>query len=155
MAVSAFSLARGTSSLPTPDALLGVYRLILMTNGGLLAAGHLVLRHFGRYSRWAYSLMGGVAAALAHVMALRCQALLVEPMPGTVFTAAVMPVLAGVLSGFLYGQFAGIEHAPMPASGDVGPSATAADSFRGRFEGPIRVRTSLGQSPWRQLCLRC
>lgn len=120
--------------LPGPDGVLALYALQLAIGGGLLFAGHVVLRHFGVYSRWAYSIMGGIAAAIAYAMAARYGILASSPSAGTWLSAGLLPTLAGVLSGFLYGQFAGVElH---------GPAATG--QFRGGFEGPVRVRTSLG-----------
>jgi hypothetical protein len=56
--------------------------------------------------------------------------------------------MAGALGGFLYSQFAGFEHRPLAAGyeSDYGSHGLADHraNFKGRFDGPVRVRTSLG-----------
>ncbi len=129
--------------LPAPDGIVVLFALQMTICGSLLYAGHAVLRQFGVYSRLAYCIMGGTAAVIAYAMAARYGLLASAPSSGTWITAAVMPALAGILSGFLYGQFAGIEmSAPQPAEPGETPS-DATQPLRGRFEGPVRVRTSL------------
>jgi hypothetical protein len=114
---------------------LFVAQLIIF--GALLMAGHAVLRHLAIYSRVAYSLVGAAAAALAYVTAARYGILASSPGNGTWITAGILPTLAGTLSGFLYGQLAGIE---VVGERPVGAEGAA---LRGRFDGPVQVRTSL------------
>jgi hypothetical protein len=55
-----------------------------------------------------------------------------------VLSIGLLPTIAGMLSGFLYGQFAGLALAPgAPAQSREGISAPRA------FDGPVRVRTSV------------
>lgn len=127
-----------------PDGMIVLYSLQLGIFAALLFAGHLSLRHFAIYSRTAYAMAGAVAAALAYVAAARYGILSNTPMPGTWISSAILPTLAGTLSGFLYGQIAGIE--TLTAGFDYSdPDFTPpGDAMRGRFEGPVRVRSSLG-----------
>jgi len=133
-----------------PDGILTLFALQMAIFGALLIAGHSVLRHNGVYSRWAYSGMGGIAAAIAYVTAARYGILASSPTAGTWISASLMPTLAGALSGFLYGQFAGIEmvgsaHLSAQGGAQLGaPDNPSPGAFRGGFEGPVRVRTSLG-----------
>lgn len=127
-----------------PDGVLVLYALQIAIFGSLLFAGHLTLRHARVYSRSAYATAGAVAAALAYIAAARYGILSNTPLPGTWISSAILPTLAGTLSGFLYGQFAGLEIVAAPqaeAEFDADPPRGA---LRGRFEGPVRVRTSLG-----------
>lgn len=125
-------------SLPGPDRILILYVGRLGMDGALLFIGHLLLRHCAIYNRIAYALMGGTAAALSYATAMRAGLLLFPPGIGTEITSGLLPAVAGTISGFLYGQFAGLEAAAsraMPLKGDPGVSRT--------FDGPVRVRTSL------------
>jgi hypothetical protein len=127
---------------PAPDLVFGIFVARVAIIAGALYLGHQVMRQVGTCSRFAYGLMGLVAGAAAYAANLRYGLDLGTTPPGTLFTAGILPALAGALAGFLYGQFAGIEYAPerVDDSGAVDPHS----AFRGRFEGPVRVRTSLG-----------
>jgi hypothetical protein len=63
-------------------------------------------------SRIAYALMGGVMAAIGYAIAMRNSVQLSTPEGGTVLSIGLLPTIAGMLSGFLYGQFAGLALAP-------------------------------------------
>lgn len=131
-----------------PDGVIVLFVLQLTIFGGLFFAGHLTLHHLAIYSRSAYASAGAVAAAAAYLAAARYGILSNAPQPGAWISAAILPTLAGTLSGFLYGQFAGIETVTIATEQtDDGPARCAnADHgvLRGRFDGPVRVRTSLG-----------
>jgi vacuolar-type H+-ATPase subunit I/STV1 len=86
----------------------------------------------------AYGFMGGVMAGVGYAIAIRNSVELLSPDGGTVLSAAMLPVVAGMLSGFLYGQFAGLSVAArFPALSYEGLVTSLA------FDGPIRVRTSV------------
>ena len=129
-----------------PDRVFGLFVTQLAMIGGALYLGHLALRQLGTCSRGAYATAGGAAAVFAYVMTLRYGLHLTPPTAGAMVTAAILPTLSGALAGFLYSQFAGLEY----GAGATAPSQnseTAGESdqgFKGRFEGPVRVRTSLG-----------
>jgi len=131
-----------TLGLRGPDGVLTLFALQMAIFGGLLFAGHLALRHFVIYGRSAYGALGAVAAVAAYLMAARYGILSNTPMPGTWISSAILPTIAGALSGFLYGQFAGIETVAVEPAGD--DASAPASALRGRFEGPVRVRSSLG-----------
>jgi hypothetical protein len=134
--------AKSFLGLPGPDGILMLFAVQMAIGGGGLFAGHNVLRHFAVYSRWAYAAMGTAGAVIAYLMGARYGILASTPMSGTWISAAIMPTLAGTLSGFLYGQFAGIE---MLARDDSDLDLAAPNgTLRGRFEGPVCARTSLG-----------
>ncbi len=133
-----------TLGLRGPDGVLTLFAVQMAIFGGLLFAGHLALRHFAIYGRSAYGTMGAVAAVAAYVMAARYGILSNTPMQGTWISSAILPTIAGALSGFLYGQFAGVETVAAPPTGDEAEAAPPAGALRGRFEGPVRVRSSLG-----------
>jgi len=130
--------------LPGPDGVIALFAVQMAIFGGLLFAGHLTLRHFAVYSRSAYGTIGALAGVIAYVAAARYGVLSNTPMPGTWISSAVLPTLAGGLSGFLYGQFAGIETVAAAPDGDDAGAAPRTTALRGRFEGPVRVRSSLG-----------
>jgi len=127
-----------------PDGMIVLYAMQLAIFGGLLLAGHLILRHLAVYSRAAYTTAGAVAAALAYIAAARYGILSNTPLPGTWISSAVLPTMAGTLSGFLYGQLAGIETIAGRADQADPNSDPPRDALRGRFDGPVRVRSSLG-----------
>lgn len=123
---------------PAPDQVLTFYLTRLAIDGGLLFAGHLMLRQRAVSGRVAYALMGGAMAAVGYAIAIRNSVELFPPGGGTVLTVGMLPVIAGMLSGFLYGQFAGLEPAAkFPAHSYEGLLTSFA------FDGPIRVRTSV------------
>jgi len=140
--------------LPPPDKLLFAYAGRLALDAVLLFAGHTVLRQFNICSRVAYALIGGVMAATSYALAMRNGLMLFEPPPGSEVTAGLLPAAAGMLGGFLYGQFAGLEAAaaaPAAAAGrETAPAATAATATETAaapprvFDGPVRVRSSVG-----------
>ncbi len=130
--------------LPGPDGIIALFAIQMTICGGLLLAGHSSLRHFAIYSRWAYAAMGAAGAVAAYITAARYGILASNPSTGTWISAAIMPTLAGALSGFLYGQFAGIEMLEGPPSASDESATPQASPMRGRFDGPVRVRTSLG-----------
>src|SRR5512139_3662153 len=95
--------------LPQPDKLLFLYAGRLALDAALLFAAHTVLRQFTICSRLAYALIGGVMAATSYALAMRNGLMLVEPPPGSEVTAGLLPAAAGMLGGYLYIQFVGLE----------------------------------------------
>ncbi|MET0679104.1 MAG: hypothetical protein ABW175_25170 [Bradyrhizobium sp.] len=133
-------------SMPAPDKLLFAYGGRLALDGALLFAGHSALRHYRVCGRVAYTLMGGVMAATCYLLALRNGLLLAPPPEGSEYTAGLLPAAAGMLAGFLYGQFAGLETvaaSAQPAATPT-PGAESAAPPPQLFDGPVRVRTSVG-----------
>jgi hypothetical protein len=124
--------------LPSPDRVLVIYVAQLAIDGVLLFTGHLLLRGRAISSRFAYALMGGVMAASSYAAAFRNGLLLSPPDPGSEISAGLLPAFAGMMAGFLYGQFAGLA----PAAAWPKFSAEALNASR-RFDGPTRVRTSV------------
>jgi hypothetical protein len=123
---------------PAPDQILMFYLTRLAVDGGLLFAGHLMLRQRAISSRMAYALMGGAMAAVGYAIAIRNSLELFPPAGGTLLTIGVLPAVAGMLSGFLYGQFAGLSPAArFPAHSYEGLVTSLT------FDGPTRVRTSV------------
>jgi hypothetical protein len=143
MAVLTTQTVPAQAVLPPPDKLLFLYAGRLALDGVLLFAGHSVLRQFNICSRIAYALIGGVMAATSYLLAVRNGLLQFPPPSGSEITAGLLPTAAGMLAGFLYGQFAGLEAvaaAPRPAA-----TATEAAAVPPRvFDGPVRVRSSVG-----------
>ena len=143
MAVLTTQIVPAQAVLPPPDKLLFLYAGRLALDGVLLFAGHSVLRQFNICGRIAYALIGGVMAATSYLLAVRNGLLLFPPPLGSEITAGLLPTAAGMLAGFLYGQFAGLEAvaaAPRPAA-----AATEATAVPPRvFDGPVRVRSSVG-----------
>jgi hypothetical protein len=143
MAVLTTQVVPAQAVLPPPDKLLFLYAGRLALDGVLLFAGHSVLRQFNICGRIAYALIGGVMAATSYLLAVRNGLLLFPPPSGSEITAGLLPTAAGMLAGFLYGQFAGLEAvaaAPRPAA-----TATEVAAVPPRvFDGPVRVRSSVG-----------
>lgn len=79
-------------------------------------------------------------AATSYLLALRNGLLLVPPKGGSEITLGLLPTAAGMLAGFLYGQFAGLAMiTPGPQRSADGEGASAPRIF----EGPVQVRTSI------------
>lgn len=123
------------AAMPAPDKVFLFYCRMLAIEAAMLFAGHLLLRQRAICSRTAYALMGGAMAAAAYALAWRNGFQLSQPAEGGEVTAGILPSIAGMIAGFLYGQFAGVEPT---ASG----AASAATGATRTFEGPVRVRTS-------------
>ena len=143
MALLTTKIEPAQAILPPPDKLLFSYAGRLALDGVLLFAGHSVLRQFTICSRVAYALIGGVMAATSYLLAMRNGLLLFPPPSGSEITAGLLPMAAGVLAGFLYGQFAGlvaVAASPQPAAAATEGAASAPRVF----DGPVRVRTSVG-----------
>jgi hypothetical protein len=94
-----------------PDQIVVFYISRLATDGALLFAGHLMLRQCFISSRIAYAFMGGAMAAAGYAIAIRNSLQLLPPGSGIVLTVGLLPTIAGMISGFLYGQFAGLSPA--------------------------------------------
>jgi len=126
------------ANLPTLDHVVILYLTRLVMDGALLFAGHSILRQFAVSSRLAYALMGGVMTAIGYAIAIRNSIRLDSPDDGVLLTLGLLPTIAGMIAGFLYGQFAGLAVAakfpPLSYEG-------LATSFA--FDGPVRVRTSV------------
>lgn len=121
-----------------PDQILVFYVSRLATDGALLFVGHWLLRQRAISSRMAYALMGGVMAAAGYGIAVRNSLLLLPPGSGTVLTIGLLPTIAGMFAGFLYGQFAGLAPAAVfPKTSYEGLATSLV------FDGPTRVRTSV------------
>jgi len=129
-------------ALPIPDWVLIVFVARLGLDGGLLFLGHTRLRALGLHRRGVYGIMGGFAAAIGYMIAYRLGIMLTDPAPGTVVTTAMLPVLTGMVSGFLYAQFAGRE---LIAREDQDEETAPADAELPTFtyDGPVQVRTSI------------
>ena len=126
------------AGMPSPDQVIVFYVTRLATDGGLLFAGHWMLRQRAISSRTAYALMGGVMAATGYAIAIRNSMQLFTPSSGTLLTIGLLPTIAGMFAGFLYGQFAGLAPAArFPKLSKEGLATSLA------FDGPTRVRTSV------------
>lgn len=141
-----FAIAGGQvtdlEGVPAPDQILMFYAGRMAINAAFLFAGHIALRQWTISSRPAYGLMGGVMAAMSYGIAIRNHIQLAAPGDGIVVTVGLLPVIAGMIGGFLYSQFAGLS----PAARAIGtpPAANApATPPPMVFDGPVRVRTSV------------
>src|SRR6476646_2586343 len=114
MAVLA-SLDTPKAPWPAPDLVFGFFVARVGIIAGALYLGHQLMRQLGTGSRFAYGLMGLVAGAAAYAASLRYGLDLGTIPSGAMFTAGILPAIAGALAGFLYGQFAGFEYAPESA----------------------------------------
>jgi hypothetical protein len=131
--------AAGQADTLSSDQILLFYAGRLATDGALLFAGHWLLRQSAISSRRAYALMGGAMAAVSYAFAVRNSIELYPPGRGAILTVGLIPTLAGMIAGFVYGQFAGL--APAPRA----PARTGASQPPPlTFDGPTRVRSSLG-----------
>jgi len=127
------------AELPSPDEVLVFYLTRLVSDGGLLFAGHCMLRQRAIPGRIAYALMGGAMAAVSYAIAIRNSLVLSPPGTGGVLTLGLLPTFAGMIAGFLYGQFAGVAPAArFPKLSYEGLATSLA------FDGPTHVRTSVG-----------
>jgi len=128
--------------VPAPDQIVVLYAGRMAINAAFLFAGHIALRQWTISSRLAYGLMGGVMAAVSYGIAIRNHIQLAAPGDGTVVTIGLLPTIAGMIGGFLYGQFAGLS--PVARATGVASSADApAAPPPIVFDGPVRVRTSV------------
>lgn len=128
--------------VPAPDQIVVLYAGRMAINAAFLFAGHIVLRQWTISSRLAYGLMGGVMAGVSYGIAIRNHIQLAAPGDGTVVTIGLLPTIAGMIGGFLYGQFAGLS--PVARATGVASSAdTPAAPPPIVFDGPVRVRTSV------------
>ena len=126
------------ADVPSPDQVLVFYVARLATDGALLFAGHRMLRQFAISSRFAYALMGGTMAAAGYAIAIRNSFQLFSPGDGTLLTMGLLPTIAGMIAGFLYGQFAGL--APAARFPELSYEGLVTSL---KFDGPTRVRTSV------------
>lgn len=124
---------------PAPDQILLFYLTRVTIDGALLFAGHRILRQRAISSRIAYALMGGVAAAIGYAIAIHNGMSLSPPAGGAILTIGLLPIMGGMLSGFLYGQFAGT----VPVEFCLPPSEEDEAAAPAVFDGPTRVRTSV------------
>ena len=128
--------------VPAPDQILMFYASRMAINAAFLFAGHIVLRQWTISSRLAYGLMGGIMAAVSYCIAIRNHIQFAAPGDGTVVTMGLLPTIAGMIGGFLYGQFAGLNPVvratgtPSAVNAPVAPPPLV-------FHGPVRVRTSV------------
>ena len=142
--------------LPTPDVALGLFVARIALDAAGFVLGHFAARALGYGSRTVYACIGGVAAAIGYTVALQYGLALGTPPDGTIITAGILPILAGMAAGFLYGQFAGREvvtsgAARLVLARSIAESAATAPegvepSLRptspATFAGPIQVRSS-------------
>jgi hypothetical protein len=125
-------------ALPSPDTVLVLYLIRLTFDTALLFVGHLMLRARAVSGRLAYALMGGAMAAASYAIVLHNGLLLAQPDSGTMITTGLLPTMAGMMAGFLYWQFAGLEPT------DTWPKFSIEGLIASyRFDGPTRVRTSI------------
>jgi hypothetical protein len=141
-----FAIAGGQvtdpDGVPAPDQILMFYAGRMAINAAFLFAGHIVLRQWTISSRLAYGLMGGIMAAASYAIAIRNHIQLAAPGDGTVVTMGLLPTIAGMIGGFLYGQFAGLSPVVRAAGAPVAANAPATPPPM-VFDGPVRVRTSV------------
>ena len=141
-------------AVPSPDRALGMLALRVAVDGAGLILGHFVARSLGFGSRAAYALIGGMASVAGYAIALQHGLALLPPGDGTTVTAGILPMLAGMTAGFLYGQFAGREPIAagiaQPATSDVAapvqdaPAPVVTPSKPSAvFDGPVQVRSSV------------
>jgi hypothetical protein len=83
---------------PSPDRAFQIFVARVTVDAALLAAGHWLLRSFGLATRMAYGLMGGTAAAVGYAFALSQDLNIAPPLDGTLLTAALLPILVGMIS---------------------------------------------------------
>jgi len=142
----AFAIAGGQVTdpvgSPAPDQIVLSFAGRMAINAAFLFAGHTVLRQWTISSRLAYGLMGGVMAAASYGIAIRNHIQLAAPGDGTVLTIGLLPTIAGMIGGFLYGQFAGLSPVARATGATSAASASAAPPPM-VFDGPVRVRTSV------------
>jgi len=148
VAMAALGLqAASPPELPVPDQVVMLYAKRMATDAALLFAGHWLLQQARIVSRFGYALMGGVMAAASYGIAILGSTTSLPGAGGAVLTIGLLPTVAGMICGFLYGQFAGL--APVPARGSRGREGLAAhdvgqtETAPLTFDGPIRVRTSI------------
>jgi hypothetical protein len=141
----------GGGELPAPDRAFMVFAMRFGIDVMLLWIGHMILRPLGLPARGSYAIMGGVAVALGFALAHFAEIRLSSPTPGAVVTSAILPVIAGMLTGFLYAQLARRESRAAKAAVDpkaFRPTehATLSSSMPvfAVYSGPIQVRTSIG-----------
>ncbi|KJC51916.1 hypothetical protein [Bradyrhizobium sp. LTSP857] len=128
--------------VPAPDQILIFYAGRMAMNAVFLFTGHIILRQWTISSRLAYGLMGGVMAAVSYGIAIRNHIQLAAPGDGTAITIGLLPTIAGMIGGFLYGQFAGLS--PVARANSAPPAANAPETPPPLvFDGPVRVRTSV------------
>ena len=128
--------------LPSPDRAFQIFAQRIIIDGSLLFTGHWLLRSFGIATRLAYGLMGGAAMAVGYAFALTNGLMMWPPLPGAQVTAAILPVLIGIISGSMYAQFAGREFIARGSS-DVAPAQVPDAPPVAIFNGPVRVRSSI------------
>lgn len=149
-AMSANRIAGNVASgapVPLPDIALGIVALRIAFDAALLTAGHLSLRHVGIGSRASYGLMGAVAAALGYVIAWATEVWTVNPVTGAFVTAAILPTVVGMISGFLYAQLARRDWIDVPVAPSAAPAGDRAPlpartPSPANYDGPVQVRSS-------------
>lgn len=77
-------------------------------------------------------------AATSYLLAMRNGLLLIPSSAGSEITLGLLPTVAGMIAGFLHGQFAGL----VPVAKGPQPSSDSPTTPR-TFDGPVRVRTSV------------
>lgn len=128
------------SQPPSPDQVLKVLAARVACDVLLFAACHALLRNYRLATRAAYGAAGGVAAGLGYAIAVSQKLYITPPIEGTILTAAILPVMVGMIAGVTYVKLAGREIVAAPpstAENDVAPAPAPAT-----FDGPIQVRTS-------------
>jgi hypothetical protein len=136
--------ATPSAEMPAPDQVVLFFVSHLATDAALLFAGHWLLQQIAVSSRLAYALMGGAMAIVSYGLALRQSAPLLPGTDGAMLTVGLLPTIAGMICGFLYGQFAGLVPAPRsgkrsaPAGGGLDQTVVPP-----AFDGPVRVRSSV------------
>ena len=128
---------------PSPDRAFQIFALRVGIDAALLFAGHWLLRSFGLATRLAYGLMGGAVAAVGYAFALSQDLNLLPPLEGTRLTAAVLPVLVGMIAATMYAQFAGRETVRARNGSASNPNPAPAPASPAHFDGPVQVRTSM------------
>jgi hypothetical protein len=139
--------------LPPPDTALLMIASRIVIDAVMLAAGHMTLRWVDLGSRAAYGVMGALAGAAAYAAALHLGISTSTPVAGALVTAAIVPAVIGMISGFLYAYLAGREGTdttalrmqalPAPdASEEDALPAPSKPPVPATYDGPLQVRTS-------------
>lgn len=126
---------------PTPDVVFKIYMMRVGVDAGLLVLGHYLLRTSRAATRIAYGAMGAAATGVGYAFALS-RGLMISPVPeGSYLTAAILPMIVGMIAATIYAQFAGRDAIEARGSDRV-EAPSHRDAQRVTFDGPVQVRTS-------------
>jgi hypothetical protein len=117
------------AAMPLFVPAVGMLLLRVALDAAGLMVGHFVCRGIGVGSRAAYAVIGACAAIGGYALSIQQDLVLLPAYDDAIGTAGVLPALAGMVTGFAYGQFAGREsllHPDFRHTGDaICPEAVA------------------------------